>query len=386
MRILYLAATPVPPDKDVQRDRFYLLSSNFEGDILHPLWWDRPEAVKKYYGDDAYPVRTAATFRYHWFLAFGRKGLLRKLQLIWFYLSRGLQIHREKPVECIVVYSHMTTGLCGAVLKLLTGAKLVIEIATSPAHVYLAESRNPTIAHRLMFLYSEFCLHVSVLMADRIHLLAPDLLSRYRFLRHRAKSVFHDFVTVRSVPAKARVGNPYILLVGAPWYLKGADLLVDAFVGLMADFPEVRLRLLGHYPDRAALDAQIAGNERIEILKAVPNPEALDLIAGASVLVLPSRCEGMGRVLIEAMAAGVPVVGSDVGGIPHMVRDGENGFIFPRGDARALEQKLRILLANPELAAEMGRRGREMAEQEFTEERYVEHFAAMVEDAVLGKQ
>ncbi len=386
MRILYLAATPVPPDKDVQRDRFYLLSSNFEGDILHPLWWDRPEAVKKYYGDDAYPVRTAATFRYHWFLAFGRKGLLRKLQLIWFYLSRGLQIHREKPVECIVVYSHMTTGLCGAVLKLLTGAKLIVEIVTSPAHVYLAESRNPTIAHRLMFLYSEFCLHVSVLMADRAHLLGPDLLSRYRFLRHRAKSVFHDFVPVGSVPAKRTVADPYILLVGAPWYLKGVDLLVDAFIGLMAEFPNVRLRLLGHYPERAALDSLSAGNDRIEILKAMPNREALDLIAGAFVLALPSRCEGMPRVLIEAMAAGVPVIGSDVGGIPHMVRNGENGYLIPREDARALEQKLRTLLANPELAAEMGRRGREMAQQKFTEERYVEHFTAMVEDAVLGKQ
>src|SRR5690606_20549363 len=117
-----------------------------------------------------------------------------------------------------------------------------------------------------------------------------------------------------AVLAKKTVGDPYILLVGAPWYLKGVDLLVDAFTGLMADYPNVRLRLRGHYPDRTALMALIAGNERIEILKPVLNQKALEIIAGASVLVLASRCEGMGRVLIEAMAAGVPVVGSDVGG------------------------------------------------------------------------
>lgn len=375
----------MPPAKDGQRDRFYLLSKHLEGDVLHPVWWDRPEAVIEHFGPDTFPVRTSGKFRYHWFLVFASKSFLRKIKLVWFYLARGLEIHRENPVQCIVVYSHMTTGLCGAVLKLLTGAKLIVEIVTSPKYAYLVQRPNPTISERLMFLYSEFCLHVSVLMADRVHLLAPNLLSQYRLLRHRTSSVFHDFVTVASDPIKKKSGDPYILLVGAPWYLKGADLLVEAFAGLMDDFPEVRLRLLGYYPDRDLLDALVAGNDRIEILKAVPNPEALELIAGASIFVLPSRCEGMGRVLIEAMAAGIPLIGSDVGGIPHMVRDGENGFLFPRGDAKALEQRLRTLLANPEMAAEMGRRGREMAEREFTEERYVEQFTAMVEDTIQNR-
>ena len=69
------------------------------------------------------------------------------------------------------------------------------------------------------------------------------------------------------------------------------------------------------------------------MLKARPLPEALAVIRNATILVLPSRCEGLGRVLIEGMAAGIPLIGSDVGGIPFMIRDGENGLVFPGGDS-----------------------------------------------------
>ncbi|MCC6264696.1 MAG: glycosyltransferase family 4 protein [Bryobacterales bacterium] len=362
-----------------------------EGDVLQPVWWTDSAAVERTFGKGAYPAYTSGGFRYHWFLAPKGSSAFERLRQAVFYVRCGLRIHRRNPFDCIVVYSHQTTGLCGVLLKLLTGARLVIEIVTSPENVYLAETPTPGLRERLMFLYSELCLHISVGMADRVHLLAPNQLSSYRLLRRRPKSVFHDFVNVSAVPepepagvAQEKPEHRYILLVGAPWYLKGADLLVKAFQNLKVDYSGVRLKFLGHHPDRAGLDALIAGDPGIDILKAVPNPEALKLIAGAYALVLPSRCEGLPRVLIEAMAAGVPVVGSDIGGIPHIVHDGENGFLFPCGDAKALEAKLRLLLSNPELANGMGRKGRAMAEREFTEERWVEHFTAMVKDALRG--
>jgi L-malate glycosyltransferase len=90
----------------------------------------------------------------------------------------------------------------------------------------------------------------------------------------------------------------------------------------------------------------------------------------------------MGRVLLEAMAAGVPVIGSNVGGIPSLVRDGENGFLFPSGDVNALEARLRQLLSNPALRESMGARGYEMAHGEFSEDVYVDRFVTMIETAV----
>jgi glycosyltransferase involved in cell wall biosynthesis len=92
----------------------------------------------------------------------------------------------------------------------------------------------------------------------------------------------------------------------------------------------------------------------------------------------------MGRVLIEAMSAGVPVIGADVGGIPHIVKDGVNGYLFPKGDASALEERLRTLLEDPERAREMGAQGKDIARREYTEARWAEHFISMVEAAVKG--
>ncbi len=274
--------------------------------------------------------------------------------------------------------------MCGVLLKWLTGVPLVIQIATSPQHSFLVDRPKPTLVDRLKHYWSDFCLHLTLLSATRTQLLAPDLLDSYPRLRQIPVSVFHDFAAASQIPAGKPDQSNVIVFVGAPWYLKGVDLLIHAFRNLEPDFPEVRLQLLGHFPDRAPLEALIGDSSQIEILKALPNPEALKLISEAAILVLPSRCEGMGRVLIEAMSGGIPVIGSRIGGIPHLIRDGDNGFLFPAGDAAALEDRMRTLLSDPELRRNMGARGREIARQEFTEACYAQEFTAMVHKVADG--
>jgi glycosyltransferase involved in cell wall biosynthesis len=80
-------------------------------------------------------------------------------------------------------------------------------------------------------------------------------------------------------------------------------------------------------------------------------------------LVLPSLNEGMGRVLVEAMAAGKPVVASEVGGIPDLVRHGETGYLVPPADEKALADGIKKLLDDPERAKQMGLRGQEYCRQ-----------------------
>jgi glycosyltransferase involved in cell wall biosynthesis len=375
----------VPPPTNIETDRFYLLSQDLEGDVLQPVWFRTPAEVEAFWGSGSYPVYTAGRFRYHWFLCGQYHGARQRLLTFWFYLRKGLALCRERRYDCIVAYSHMTTGLCAGLMKLLTGGKLIIEIATSPNLVYLTERPHPTWKERLMHLYSDACLHLSMLMADRSHFLFPQQLSTYPLLRNVKNSVFHEFVPVSMIekPRKEET-EMYVLLVGAPWYLKGADLLVEAFQRLAPDFPHVKLKILGHFPDGDKLHELIGGARQIEVLKARPFPEALPIISGAAILVLPSRCEGMGRVLIEAMAAGVPLIGSDVGGIPFMIRDGENGFVFPGGDSGALEARLRELLSNATTRQRMGENGYRRAHSELDEKAYVEHFTRMVEATVNG--
>jgi glycosyltransferase involved in cell wall biosynthesis len=382
MRILYVGASWIPPAENPLQDRFFLLSERLEGDVLQPVWFERPEQVEALFGPGTYPVYSRGRFRYHWFPVFQYRGWRRRISWMWFYIRTGYRIHREKPFDCVVVYSHMMPALAAVVLKLVTRAKLIVEIMTAPELAYKFELRRQTLAGTLSRMFSDFSLHVSVLMSDRVHLLYKSQLGHYPLLQRVPASVFHDFVLLSLIPPPAEP-EQVVLLVGAPWYLKGADLLIEAFGKIAAEFPEVTVKIQGYFEDKDKLEALIAGSPRIEIVKAVPNSETLIRISRALILVHPSRCDGLSRVIIEAMGAGVPVIASDAGGNPNSVRDGDTGLVFPSGNADELRKRLSQLLGNRELRERLGRRGYEVAHTEYSEQVYVDQFIRMVEATIL---
>jgi len=388
LRILYVHATFVPPPTNLQTDRFNLLSQELEGDVLQPVWFRKPEEVEAVFGPGSYPVYTVGRFRYHFFLSWRYQGIRQRLATFWFYLRKGTALYRERRYDCIVAYSHMTTGVCAGLLKLFTGAKLIIEIVTAPQLVFLTDRPHPSLAERMWHLYSDVCLHFSMLLTDRAHFLFPRQLSMYRMLKNVKNSVFHEFIPISNIERHREdpSADLYVLMVGSPWYLKGADRLIEAFHRLAPDFPQVKLKILGHFPNGEKLHELIGGSPQIEVLKATSHPEALKIISGASILVLPSRCEGLPRVLMEGMAAGLPLIGSDVAGIPFLIRDGENGFVVPGGESRGLEARLRELLSNRDERRRMGDSGYQRAHEELSEKVYVEKFTRMVEAAVKGSE
>ncbi len=105
-------------------------------------------------------------------------------------------------------------------------------------------------------------------------------------------------------------------------------------------------------------------------------------LAEAQVFLLITKWEGFPRSIIEAMRAGLPVVASDVGGVQESVRDGETGFVIPRGDAVRLRECLRTLITNPELRIKMGEAGRARYEEKFTFDRLVERTTKVYETAL----
>jgi glycosyltransferase involved in cell wall biosynthesis len=100
----------------------------------------------------------------------------------------------------------------------------------------------------------------------------------------------------------------------------------------------------------------------------------------STALVLPSRSEGMGRVVVEALCRGRPVVATRVGGIPDLVRGGENGLLVEPGDTRALADALVRILTDQELAERLAARTRESVEPWLATP---EEYAARLRDAVL---
>ena len=123
--------------------------------------------------------------------------------------------------------------------------------------------------------------------------------------------------------------------------VKGFDVLVAALPAVAAAVPSARVLLVGDGPERAALQAQAAAcgvGQRLHVTGATA--EIARALAACDVLAAPSRNEGMGRALVEAMALGVPVVAAAVGGIPAVVGDGEGGRLVPAGDEAALAEAL----------------------------------------------
>ncbi len=153
-------------------------------------------------------------------------------------------------------------------------------------------------------------------------------------------------------------------------HAKGVDLLLKACAQLPQPWT---LHLVGAGPDEPALRelaTQLGIQDHVRWLGRRSSLEMPDFYRSLDVLVLPSRTmpnwkEQFGRVLVEAMACQVPVIGSDSGEIPHVI--GDAGFIFPEGQVEALAERLQQLQSDPALREDLGRRGRERVLAHYTQ-------------------
>lgn len=171
-------------------------------------------------------------------------------------------------------------------------------------------------------------------------------------------------------PAPARSDGFVVGYAGRLVPEKGLDTLIDAASGLDG----TTVRLVGNGPLHGELTARARARDvRLEIDTGVTHDRMAAAYRGFDVLVLPSRTtptwvEQFGRVLVEAMWCGVPVLGADSGEIPWVIDVTGGGRTFPEGDAAALRAELVRLRDRPSLREELGRRGRERVQATFSVE------------------
>ncbi|HVR71251.1 MAG TPA: glycosyltransferase family 4 protein [Vicinamibacteria bacterium] len=176
-----------------------------------------------------------------------------------------------------------------------------------------------------------------------------------------------------------------VLFVGRLAPQKDVGLLLEAAAGLVRERPGLGLVLMGEGTERARLEEEAARRglaAHVRWLGGKPHAEVARVMAACDLFCLPSRYEGHARVLMEAAAAALPIVSTDVSGSDDAVRAGVTGTIVPIGDASALRAAMGVLLADPARAREMGRRGqdhmREVAAREGSPRRQVEIWEELV--------
>jgi glycosyltransferase involved in cell wall biosynthesis len=187
--------------------------------------------------------------------------------------------------------------------------------------------------------------------------------------------------------------KPVILHVARLVEVKGTRHLLRAFATVARRYPDVQLVIIGDGPLRRPLQglaASVGLTDRVQFLGAMPHAEVLSWMRKAAMLVLPGirtasgRMEGLGMVLLEAAATGVPVIASHVGGMPECVLDGRTGFLVPERDEAALAERMGQLLENTVTRRQMGLEGRALVERRFDIHRQttaLEHFY----DRLLGE-
>lgn len=173
-----------------------------------------------------------------------------------------------------------------------------------------------------------------------------------------------------------------ILFVGAVAEVKGLVYLYDAFRIVQQKEPAARLIIAGSGNLYNYLEKKIKSdnNEKsVELLGKVPHDKVIELYKSASVFVMPSIWqEQFGLVGPEALAMGLPVVGSDIGGIPEWLHHGEWGYLVPPRDANGLALRILDLLNNPERAHEFGQKGRNFVLEEYNYANYVERMRLLI--------
>ena len=163
---------------------------------------------------------------------------------------------------------------------------------------------------------------------------------------------------------------------------KGHRILIDAFRHVFERHPEIRLMIVGDGPLRNELKTYVKKMEfTSEILFIGQTTEVFSLLRTADLCVLPSiEREGLGIALIEAMAASLPIVGTNLGGIPEVIEDKMNGLLVAPGDVHGLASAMEMFVRDKGLREQMGKMGRKLYEEKFTVTKMIQNVELLYDE------
>lgn len=365
LHLLFLAPLTYRPDLPNFRDRYAALSERYDVDVIAPC-------ENTYNG-----IKMGEATLYTIPPYVDRQGL-GAMRMIFCTVLIARHLSKKQKIDAIIAYDPLTLGVAAVILRMITGTEVFIEIN---GHLLTAAfvAENTPAKWIKRFLYRTvigFCIR----RASAIKLLNNSQRAEfYTLIGSKPVFVFPEYVPTH-IFSRSFQNKGYLFFAGFPFYLKGVDILIQAFKKISPDYPDTRLIIMGYHSEAEAIQfsSLIGACKQIEIKRPVNFDEILDYFRDCLFFVLPSRSEAMGRVLIEAMACGKPVVGSAVGGIPDIIQDGKNGLLFRSEDADDLAEKLAGLLGDPVRLAAMGEYAYEDAHGRLSSVRYLHAFHAMV--------
>jgi glycosyltransferase involved in cell wall biosynthesis len=297
-------------------------------------------------------------------------------------MSRGEELKREKLGQIVVVsYDPFKTGILARRLARLVDGLLVIEVngvyGDPNNFAELHAGLRSRIWRSARLLQMRLTGGYVLRRADGVKLLFDEQLEN--FARPKKTAMIRRFFDIAYVDRFfEKPEQPIILLAGYSFRRKGGDILFKAFRSLAGRFPDWKLVMIGHLL-KADMDAAGFSHPQVTALAGMPQTELVEWVAKCSIVAQPSRSEAMGRILLEAAAAGKCRIGAAVNGIPTVITDGVDGVLVPKEDVEALTRALDLLMTNSELRHRLGAAAKARVAREFTYEAYLDHYSEFFE-------
>jgi glycosyltransferase involved in cell wall biosynthesis len=307
-------------------------------------------------------------------IRFRKRVMLLSPFLFFFAWQAFMKLVREKKPDVLHAHWILPNGFIAGLAARATGIPLLIQLHGSD--VFTAE-KNP-LFRRMARFAAENAAYITTPSPDlaaRLGAIGVDT-AKIGLVPNTVKADFASGVTpadVRELKEKLGIpdGCPVILAMGRMVHVKGFAYLLDAFSRIANALPHVRLVIAGGgilFEEMKAKVRHLNLESRVSLPGEVLRDEVPVYFKMADLFVVPSirhesgAVDGLPVVIPEAMAAGLPIVASKVGGIPVLVRNGCNGILVPERDPDALAEAMRTLLGDAKLCSGYGERARRIIE------------------------
>jgi L-malate glycosyltransferase len=280
-------------------------------------------------------------------------------------LKASLDLKRfltEQRIQIVQTFFESSDLWGGLVTKATSSAKLI----WSRRDMGILRDRKHSVAYRLMSNVPDRVFAVSEQV--RQHCIEVDGIDSSRVLTIYNGLDLSDWD--RITQSAKRPGQPMITTVGNIRRVKGHDIFIRSAAEALSQFPDATFSIAGevlepdYFAELQALVGELNLSGRFHFSGGITNLR--EHLAAADIFVLPSRSEGFSNAIVEAMAASLPVVATDVGGNAEAVQDGVSGIIVPSEDVAALSAAILHLLSDAPKARQMGLEGKRLASERFT--------------------
>lgn len=279
-----------------------------------------------------------------------------------------VRIRREK---IRVVHTHLVhASIVGRIAAKLAGVRSII--TTRHYAKYQKEKSLVSWVERKTVAFNDGIIAVSD--AVREHMVNRERCrpEKIRVIRNALDLGLFDSL-VSGINSRRR-GQFLLGAVGRLHPSKGYDILLRAIPLVTERFPRAKLMIAGNGREKHHLKqlcSQLRISNVVFFLGMKTSAEVKDLLGRINLFVMASNWEGLPIAVLEAMASGLPVVATNVGGLAEVVQHGQSGFLVPPGQPRVLAERINYLLENREVCAEMGKKGRRRVEALFSSQRMI---------------